>query len=299
MKSIIVGAGSDLGVHIDGSKLGPTQLINDIDDLYDGEIVEFFQDPSYIKDKNILNKEKNKDEINKLNEKIYFEIKNKIEKGYFPIMIGGDHSVSVASSLADVSINKDIGIIWIDAHTDYNTFESTVTGNIHGLPLAAITGYHCEDLRLFHNGNVISPSKTVVVGARSIDNMEIINIRNSGITVFTTEDIKKEGIKNIMDKAFKIAGYNNKIHISYDLDVIDPKVVPGVSIPEIDGISGDEAIQICDYIIDHFDKISSYDIVEFNPLLDKEDKTKKIASYILRKTIRKVCDIEENNLIFK
>lgn len=294
LKSIIIGAGSDLGVHIDGSKLGPRQLINDISDLYDGEIIEFFQDPSYIKEKEVSNKAKNKGEINRLNEKIYCEIKAKIENGYFPIMLGGDHSVSIASSLADVSINNDIGIIWIDAHTDYNTFESTVTGNIHGLPLAAITGYRCEELRQFHNGNTINPSKTVVVGARSIDDMERLNVKDSGITVFTTEDIKKEGIKNIMDKAFKIAGYNNKIHISYDLDVIDPKVVPGVSIPEVNGISEDEAIGICNYIIDHFDTVSSYDIVEFNPLLDKNDKTKKIASYILKKTIKKVCNTKKN-----
>lgn len=297
MKSIVVGAGSDLGIHIDGSKLGPVQLINDIRSFYKGEIVQFTQDESIIKSRNISDRSKNRYEVNELNEKIYNEIVSKMKEGYFPITLGGDHSIAIASSLADVKINEDVGIIWIDAHADYNTFETTITGNIHGLPLAAITGYKCEDLRLFHRGEIIQPAKTVIVGARSIDPDEKENLKYSGVTIFTTEDIKKEGASAIMKKAFDIAGYKTRsIHISYDLDVIDPEFAPGVSIPEFDGINPDEAMEICDYIIENFDKVSSYDIVELNPLRDVSRKTEQIALNILAKTINKLNELPDKEI---
>lgn len=297
MKSVVIGAGSDLGVHIDGAKLGPIQLINDIRSFYKGEIIEFNQDSSIIKSRNISDRSKNRYEVNELNEKIYNEIVNKMKQGYFPIALGGDHSIAIASSLADAKINEDVGIIWIDAHADYNTFETTITGNIHGLPLAAITGYKCEDLRLFHRGEIIQPAKTVIVGARSIDPGEKENLKYSGVTVFTTEDIKKEGVSEIMKKAFSIAGYKTRgIHISYDLDVIDPEFAPGVSIPEFEGINTDEAMEICDYIIENFDKISSYDIVELNPLRDISRKTEQIALNILAKTINKINELPDKEI---
>lgn len=297
MKSVVIGAGSDLGVHIDGAKLGPTQLINDIKSFYKGEIIEFHQDPSIIKSRNISDRSKNRYEINELNEKMYNSIVDKMKQGYFPITLGGDHTVAIASSLADAKINEDVGIIWIDAHGDYNTFKTTITGNIHGLPLAAITGYECEDLRLFHRGEIIQPAKAVIVGARNLDKAEAENLKYSGVTVFTTEDIKKEGVENIMKKAFDIAGYKTRsIHISYDLDVIDPEFAPGVSVPEFDGINIDEAMEICDYIIDHFDKVNSYDIVELNPLRDVSRKTEQIALNILAKTINKINELEDKEI---
>ena len=297
MKSVVVGAGSDLGVHIDGSKLGPGQLINDIRSFYKGEIAEFIQDSSIIKSRNISDRSKNRYEVNELNEKVYNEIVDKMKQGYFPITLGGDHSVAIASSLADAKINEDVGIIWIDAHADYNTFETTISGNIHGLPLAAITGYKCQDLRLFHRGEIIQPAKTVIVGARSIDPDEKENLKYSGITAFTTEDIKKEGASEIMRKAFEIAGYKTRgIHISYDLDIIDPQFAPGVSVPEFDGINVEEAMEICDYIIENFDKVSSYDLVELNPLRDVNRKTEQVALNILAKTINRVNELPEKEI---
>lgn len=297
MKSIVIGAGSDLGVHIDGAKLGPVQLVNDIRGFYKGEIINFTQDPNIIKSRNISDRSKNRYEVNELNEKIYNSIVEKMKEGYFPLTLGGDHSIAIASSLADVKVNEDVGIIWIDAHSDFNTFETTITGNIHGLPLAAITGYKCEDLRLFHRGTTIDPSKAVIVGLRSSDPEEAENLKYSGITVFTTEDIKREGVNSIMEKAFAIAGNKTRsIHISYDLDVIDPEFAPGVSVPEFEGINTDEAMEICDYIIDHFDLVNSYDLVELNPLRDVSRKTEQIALNILAKTIKKINELPEKEI---
>ena len=297
MKSIVIGAGSDLGVHIDGAHLGPHQLINDIGSFYQGEIKEFNQDESIIKSRGLADRSKNKYEVNELNEKIYNFILDKIKQGYFPLTLGGDHTVAIPSSLADAKVNEDIGIIWFDAHTDYNTFETTITGNMHGLPLAAINGYNCDDLKRFHRGEIIQPAKTVVVGARAIDPLEKDNLRYAGVTVFTTEDIKREGAKAITEKAFEIAGYKTKsIHISYDMDLIDPEVAPGVSVPEFDGINEEEAMEICDTIIEHFDQVSSYDLVEFNPLRDIGRKTEQIAVNILAKTIKRIEELPEKEI---
>ena len=263
--------------------------MNDLKSFYKGESVLFERDKDIIKSRNLSDRRKNEYEIEKFNSNLYKNMVDKMKEEYFPIMIGGDHSAAIASALACAKVNVDVGIIWIDAHTDYNTFETTVTGNIHGLPLAAINGYKCNELRYYHNGKIIQPSRTVIVGARSIDEAEKDNVRYSGVTVFTTEDIKEKGIDAIMDEAFKIAGYKTKgIHVSYDLDVIDPDVAPGVSIPEFDGINEEEAMKINEYLITHMDDILSFDLVEFNPLRDIDRKTEQIALNILAQMIRAV-----------
>lgn len=289
MRPMIFGAGTDLGVHIDGAQLGPVQLMNDLKSFYKGESCLFERDKDIIKSRNLSDRRKNEYEIEKFNSNLYKSMVDKIKEEYFPIMLGGDHSAAIASVLASAKVNVDIGIIWIDAHTDYNTFESTVTGNIHGLPLAAVTGYKCNELRTYHNGKIIQPSRTVVVGARSIDEKEKDNLRYAGVTVFSTEDIKEKGIEAVMDEAFKIARYKTKgIHVSYDLDVIDPDVAPGVSIPEFDGINEEEAMKINEYLINHMKDIVSFDLVEFNPLRDVDRKTEQIALNILAQIINAV-----------
>ena len=289
MRTMIFGAGSDLGVHIDGASLGPQQLMNDLATFYQGEKMMFQQDPSIIKSRNLSDRRKNEYEIEKFNTELYKNIVEKSKEEYFPIVIGGDHSVAIPSALASSKVNIDVGIIWIDAHTDFNTFETTLTGNIHGLPLAAITGTKCNELRYYHDGKVIQPSRTVVIGARSIDEAEKDNVRYSGITVFSTEDIKEKGIEAVMDEAFKIAGYKTKgIHISYDLDVIDPDIAPGVSVPEYDGINEEEAMKINEYIVKHINDVLSFDLVEFNPLRDQNRKTEQIGLNILTQIIKAV-----------
>ena len=287
MRTMIFGAGTDLGVNIDGASLGPVQLMNDLKAFYKGESMMFEQDKDIIKSINLSDRRKNEYEIEKFNTNLYKNMVDKIKEEYFPIMIGGDHSATIASALASAKVNIDVGIIWIDAHTDYNTFETTVTGNIHGLPLAAINGYKNSELRYYHDGKVIQPSRTVIIGARSIDEAEKDNVKYSGVTVFTTQDIKEKGIEAIMDEAFKIAGYKTKgIHISYDLDIIDPDIAPGVSVPEFDGINEEEAMQINEYIINHMKSVLSYDLVEFNPLRDVDRKTEQIALNLLAQVIR-------------
>lgn len=286
MKTIIVGAGSDLGVHIDGAHLGPTQLLNDIQSFYKGDTISFIQDQNIIKSRNLSDRRKNEYEIERFNTALYKVLTEKMTQEYFPILIGGDHSIAISSALAAAKTHTDIGVIWFDAHADFNTFSTTQTGNIHGLPLAAIAGYENEDLRYFHDGNTVHPSKIVIVGARSIDEGEKDNLRYAGIKVFTTNDIKERGVEAIVEEAFAIAGKRTKgIHISYDLDLIDPSFAPGVSVPEFDGITADEAMKINEMIIKNIDKVISYDLVEFNPLRDVDRKTEQIAVNLLAQII--------------
>lgn len=279
MKYTLINANTDLGVHIDGTNKGPNLITNHFKQY---ETITIEKNNDYQKNKDKHNLAKNLDEINKFNKKLYDTVTNLLENNTFPITIGGDHSIAIPTALASNDYHKNLGIIWIDAHTDYNTFESTITGNIHGLPLAAINNYYNEKLTNILTNNYINPKNTVIVGARSIDPLELENLKNNNITYFTTEDIKKEGINNILDKAFKIAEENtNGIHISYDLDYIDPEICPGVSVPEQNGIDLETAYSTMEYLNNKKDIIKSLDLVEYNPLNDIDNKTKDIAINLL------------------
>lgn len=273
MKIDVICAKSDLGVHINGSNLGPSILTKNI------KLKNYIIEKENIvksNDKNDLCK--NLKHINNFTKQVFDTTSEILKNNHFPLLIGGDHSTVIGSALASQKHNGNIGIIWIDAHGDYNNFETTITGNIHGLPLAAITGYKCEKLTDFITNNYINPKNAVVVGARSIDPLEKENLIDAGVTIFTTDDIKNEGPIKIMEKAIEIASNNtNGIHISYDIDVIDPNLAIGVSVPEVNGIDENEAYEIMNAIIKNKNVIKSLDIVEYNPLRDINDKTKNIA----------------------
>lgn len=290
MNTVLIGAGSDLGVHIDGAHLGPLQLLNDMKNYYNGEMINIMQDEAIIKSRNLSDRKKNEYEINKFNKKLYEVELEKHNSNLFPITLGGDHSIAIASAFASAKKYERIGMIWIDAHTDYNTGKTTVTGNIHGLPCAAITGYEYTDqLRGFFDGNTIDPRRTVIIGARSIDPWEQDNIKYSGVTVYTTEDIKTKGIKTVVEEAFEIATDRTKgVHVSYDLDIIDPDVAPGVSVPEVDGLNEQEAMDLLQEVLNHINDITSFDIVEFNPLRDINRKTEQIAVNTIARVVQKV-----------
>ena len=280
MKDInFISACSDLGVHVCGSEKGPTTLTTN------------FNIKNYIIEKDNIEKSldsndlrKNEKYVNNFTKKVFDTALTILKDNKTPLLIGGDHSTVIGSALASQKYHNNIGIIWVDAHGDYNTFETTKSGNIHGLPLASITGYRCEELTNFITNNYINPKNCVVVGARSIDPWEIGNMVDAGVTIFTTEDIKNEGTDVIMKKAIDIATHNtNGVHISLDLDVIDPIIAPGVSIPEDNGISDTEMYLIVDEMLKHKDLVRSIDLVELNPDIDIDNKTKDIALNILNK----------------
>ncbi len=283
MEPIIISACTDAGVHIDGASLGAYNLGKYLE-TQNKEVIYIKNNPNFIKEKETTNLKKNLQAVNIFNQKLYNTILNNKEK--FPIIIGGDHSLAIGSALASATINENIGLIWFDAHPDYNTFETTITGNIHGLPLAAINNFHNEDLTKFTN-NYIKPENTVIVGARSIDTLEKENLIINGIKIFTTKDIKKLGINHVIKEAIKIATKNtSKIHISFDLDVIDPNIAPGVSVPEINGLSKEESLIALNLFLANISHICSFDLVEYNPLKDLNNKTYNIAIEILNTILR-------------
>ena len=289
MKEIdIINACTDLGVAVDGACLGPNELTKDLKEKNLRAIYKIYADEEN-KEKDKENKKKNLIKLNEFNEKLYKTVLDVIDKNHFPLTIGGDHSLVIASALASIKKNKSLGIIWIDAHGDFNTFDTTITGNIHGLPLAAIAGYEKKDLVGFHTANTYLPQNTVIVGGRDIDPLEEENLKDAGVTVFSTEEIHKRGMSAVMEDAIKIACDGTEgMHISYDLDVIDPKLCPGVSVPAVNGITLEEAYDAVDEIIKHKDKLKSLDLVEFNPLKDVDNKTKIIAKTILKSLINNI-----------
>lgn len=284
----IINACTDLGVAVDGACLGPDELTKYLRGQNIRGIYKLYADEEN-KEKDKENKKKNLENINIFNEALYNTVLETIERNHFPLTLGGDHSLVIASALASINKNKSLGIIWIDAHGDYNTFDTTITGNIHGLPLAAIDGYEKRELVNFHLNNFYNPKNTVIVGGRDIDPLELENLKDAGVTMFTTEDIHSRGMSAVMEDAIKIAcDGTNGMHISYDLDVIDPEICPGVSVPAINGINLNEAYEAVDEIIKHKDKLKSLDVVEYNPLKDKENKTKIIAKTIIKSIINNI-----------
>jgi len=280
-KIAIIGACCDLGVHIDGANEGPVALNKRFPDIK----MIVANDIKKSKNKNDLCK--NIDEIYKYNKLLYNESLNIVNKDELLITIGGDHSIAVPTSLASIMKHKNLGIIWFDAHGDFNTLKTTETGNIHGLPFAVLTNYDKDFLTTYHSGDFYNYKNAVLVGARDIDYPnEYNNLIDAGVTIFTTEDIKKYGTEYIYNKAFKIASNGtNGIHISYDLDVIDPIIAPGVSIPVKDGLNIKQAYDFIDKMIEYKKNIKSIDLVEFNPKLDKKNQTLNIAIEIINKII--------------
>jgi len=275
MKKVIINANTDLGLVVNGTNLGPRLITKDIKniDIYNVDKKDIIKST----DKNDLRK--NFDAVNDMNERLYNEI---IKHDEFCITIGGDHVIGISTGLASIKKHKDIGILWIDAHPDYNTYETTITGNLHGMPLAEATGVNGTEMSYFHDENYIKPTDTVVVGARSIDPGEQDNLNKNDVLVISTNELRKD-IYSSMEKAFNRT--NKKLHISFDLDLIDPTLARGVSVPEVDGITFEEAEVIFDYLIEHKNRIVSLDIVEYNPLRDKDDVTLKFAIKLLNKVI--------------
>ena len=282
----IINANTDLGVAVDGACLGPDELTKHLRPGKNIRGIYKIYANEENKEKEKENKKKNLEQINIFNEQVYKTVLNTIDNGYMPLTLGGDHSLVIGSALASINRNKSLGVIWIDAHGDYNTFDTTITGNIHGLPLAAIDGYEKRFLTDFHEGNYFKPENTVIVGGRDIDPLEVENLADAGVKVFSTEEIHERGMAAVMEDAIAIALNGTEgMHISYDLDVIDPIICPGVSVPAVNGINLDEAYEAVDSIIRHKNNLKSLDIVEFNPTRDIDNKTKVIAKTIMESFI--------------
>ena len=205
-----------------------------------------------------------------------------LEAGKVPLALGGDHSVA-AGTVAGVAEfyrrqNQRIGLIWIDAHTDINTPESSPSGNVHGMPLAAIMGLWQSDLaNIYDFSPKVRPENCVLVGVRDIDAVEKENVRRAGIGVFTMRDIDERGMRTVMEEALRMAGRGTAgYHISLDMDWVDPEDAPGVGTPVRGGATYREAHLAMEIIADH-GRLLSFEIVEVNPVIDEHNRTADLA----------------------
>ena len=205
-----------------------------------------------------------------------------LEAGKVPLVIGGDHSVA-AGTVSGVAKyfrrkNQKIGLIWIDAHTDMNTPESSPSGNVHGMPLAALMGLPPFELgKIYDFSPKVQPENCVLVGIRDVDNFEKENIRKSGVEVFTMRDIDERGMRAVMEDALRMAGNGTAgYHVSLDMDWIDPEDAPGVGTPVRGGATYREAHLAMEIIADH-GRMTSFEIVEVNPVIDERNQTADLA----------------------
>ncbi len=206
-----------------------------------------------------------------------------LEEGRTPLVLGGDHSLAVGtvSGVSEFYRRQDqkIGVLWIDAHSDINTPETSPSGNVHGMPLAALLGMGPEPLtHIFGYAPKISPENTVIIGVRDIDVAERENIRRAGLAeVYTMRDIDERGMRAVMEDALRAAGRGTAgYHVSLDMDWIDPEDAPGVGTPVRGGATYREAHLAMEIIADH-GRMLSFEMVEVNPVIDEHNRTADLA----------------------
>ena len=210
-------------------------------------------------------------------------VEQALEQGLTPLVLGGDHSVA-AGTVAGVaqfyrSRQQRIGLIWLDAHSDINTPETSPSGNVHGMPLAALVGLGPEPLAsIFGSWVKVDPANVVLVGQREIDAGERDNLRRAGIGhVFTMRAIDERGMRAVMREALEIASRGTAgVHISLDMDWIDPEDAPGVGTPVRGGATYREAHLAMEMVADH-GGLTSFEIVEVNPVIDERNRTADLA----------------------
>ena len=199
-----------------------------------------------------------------------------VEAGDIPVFIGGDHSMSIGT-IWGVTHHEPAGVIWVDAHGDFNTPETTISGNVHGMTLAVLLGNGYPELvSVGRRGAKLSPEDVVMIGVRELDPQERDRLRESGITVYTMRDIDERGIGAVIREALAKLAHRQRLHVSLDMDGLDPLVVPGVGTTVPGGLTYREAQLLMEIIADT-GRLSSLDIVEINPVLDQRNQTAQIA----------------------
>jgi arginase len=208
-----------------------------------------------------------------------------VRAGRIPVCLGGDHSLA-AGSVAGVAAafrerGRDLALLWIDAHADMNTPETSPSGNVHGMPLAACLGQGPEELIAVGGGASVRPQDVSLLGIRNLDDRERGLVRQSGVRAYTMSDIDRRGVAAILEEILKEAlGRVGGLHLSLDLDGLDPDVAPGVGTPVLGGLSYREAHLVCEMVAES-GLLSSVDVVELNPTLDVRNHTAEIATGLI------------------
>jgi arginase len=221
-------------------------------------------------------------EITRACDRLRTRVKRSLEAMEIPVVIGGDHSIA-AGSIAGVAEHyrergQKIGLIWVDAHADMNTPETSPSGNIHGMPLAAVLGLGPEPLAMLGDFSPkVAAENCAVIGLRSVDEAEKVNVRRSGVSAYTMRDLDERGMREIIKEAIKIATAGTVgFHISFDLDGMDPDDVPGVGTAVKGGIGWREAQLLMETVADS-GKMTSCEVTELNPIFDIQNRSGEVA----------------------
>lgn len=281
----LIGVPMDLGQTRRGVDMGPSAIryagiverLKDIEynvlDFGDIEIAR----PGTIEE-TIETNLKNLEEVASASENLAQAVSDVIQEERFPLVLGGDHSIAIGS-LAGISKHyENLGVIWYDAHGDLNTADTSPSGNIHGMPLAASLGIGHETLtRIGGYEQKVKPENIVIIGARSLDEGEKTLIKERGIKVYTMHEIDRIGMTKVMEETIEyLSGKTDGVHLSLDLDGLDPQDAPGVGTPVLGGISYRESHLAMEMLAES-QLITSAEFVEVNPILDERNKTATVA----------------------
>lgn len=284
--------GSDKkGVDLAPNKLREKNIVNLISkhnhNVYDcGNIYvpEISEDCKYSSH----NKLKYLEPIVQINKNLAQQVYNSLAGDNFPFVVGGDHSLGIGSICGASKYFDKLAVIWVDAHGDINTDKTTFSGNIHGMPLAASMGFGPKELTtIYYMDKKISPENVFIIGARDLDEGEINLIENSDIHLYSTKDVNERGIEVILEEIHSILIKNEieAVHLSFDIDCIDSKYVPGTGTPVPDGMSVEQSKYIIKYLM-KTKLAKSMDLVELNTLLDKGEATTDLVLDLIDYTFK-------------
>lgn len=273
----IIGCSMHQGVSNDGLKMCVDTLNETYCELNIKKIEE-----EICEEENLPNL-KNLNGIVKTCEKIAAETDRIIKSGKTPLFIGGDHSASMGTVAGAHANAAHLGLLWIDSHSDINTDVSTLSGNIHGMPVSAIMGFGNEKLSAIYSEQPkVLPQHIVLFGVRDMDPLEKEIIERLSIKVFTYDEVMEIGVKKALSQAKKYLSEIDKLHVSFDLDSMNPELIKGVTVPVASGFVSEDVFIMFDYLLKHF-KLSSVDIVEFNPLYDIDGYTAEFTNMLIQK----------------
>ncbi len=294
----IIGVPSDLGANMRGSNTGPAAVrIADLKQKLEtlGHQVTDKGDIHIPLRENISPEDRELrylPQIETLCTELAKEVEQSIANDRIPISIGGDHSLAVGSISGVANHfykkNKKIGLVWFDAHADINSPETSPSGNIHGMPLAALLGRGHEELtKILNDQPKLLAENSVLVGVRTIDERERANLKDLGVHCFTMREIDEKGMHHVMTQAIKYASAGtDAIHLSFDLDGIDPLYAPGVSTAVTGGLSFREAHLGLEMLADT-GKVCAMDFVEVNPFTDRNNATARLAVDLIQSALGK------------
>ena len=286
----IIGVPLDLGGNRRGVDMGPSALriagLAERIARLGHTVVDCGDLPSPIPETQELRDERQKyiHDIAKVCRQVYETAARSLNDGAMPLVLGGDHSlaagsVAAAANWARTKRGDPIGLLWIDAHGDMNTPATSLSGNVHGMPLAALLGPEPSELSNIGGFSPkVLPAHTVLIGVRNLDEREKVAVRDSGIHVFTMKDIDRQGIASIVEQAVNLAGNGTAgLHVSFDLDACDPGIAPGVGTPVKGGLDYREAHMVMEIVADS-GLLTSLDLVEINPTLDVRNTTAQLGA---------------------